>query len=82
MSDSSPRIRANSAVGPLIGRLVGIDEFSQALTNPLLSEHVLNEDTFSKVGLEIIEQTKTLSDMLHRNIPATDKRYTVSMSRL
>lgn len=74
--------REKSAVGALIGRLVGIDAFSQALTSPLLGEHVFNEQTFSKAGLEIIEQTKTLSDILHRNIPATGKRYKVSMTRL
>ena len=74
--------RENSAVSSLIGRLVGIDAFSQALTNPLLSGHVFNARTFSKLGLATIAQTKTLSDVLHRNIPARDTRYKVSMTRL
>jgi prostaglandin-endoperoxide synthase 2 len=72
--------RVKSAVGPLIGRLVGIDAFSQALTTPLLGEHIYNEQTFSQAGLEIIDATSTLSDLLHRNIPETGKRYKVSMT--
>ncbi len=75
-------VRANSAVAPLIGRLVGIDAFSQALTNPLLAPSVFNEKTFTRTGLRIIEQTKSLSDILHRNIPNAGKRYTVSLTRL
>ena len=30
-----------------MGRLVGIDAFSQALTNPLLAPRTYNADTFS-----------------------------------
>lgn len=75
-------VRDRAAVGALIGRLVGIDAFSQALTNPLLNPHIFNEQTFSASGLRIIEQTQRLSDIVHRNIPATDRHYTVSMTRL
>lgn len=73
--------RENSAVGALIGRLVGIDAFSQALTNPLLAENIFNEKTFSPIGMEIIQTTRNLSDVLHRNIPQTDKRFKVSMTQ-
>lgn len=62
-------VRKGSALPPLIGRMVGIDAFSQALTNPLLSEHLFNEDTFSPKGMEIINNTNTLSEIVHRNIP-------------
>ena len=34
----------------LIGRMVGVDAFSQALTNPLLAPRVFNERTFSERG--------------------------------
>jgi prostaglandin-endoperoxide synthase 2 len=64
------QVRENSALPSLIGRLVGIDAFSQALTNPLLSEHVFNERTFSPLGWEVIQNTRTLSDIVQRNIPA------------
>src|SRR6201999_1964899 len=34
----------------LLLRMVGVDAFSQALTNPLLSEHVFNAETFTDWG--------------------------------
>jgi len=58
---------------PLVGRLIGIDAFLRFLTNPLLAENVFNPETFL-VGWEDSEY-KTLSDLLHRNIPKTVKKY-------
>jgi prostaglandin-endoperoxide synthase 2 len=75
-------VREHAAVGALIGRLVGIDAFSQALTNPLLNPNIFNARTFTTTGLRIINETQRLADMLHRNIPATNRRYTVSLTRL
>jgi prostaglandin-endoperoxide synthase 2 len=74
-------VRENSALPSLIGRLVGIDAFSQALTNPLLSEHIFNERTFSAAGWEIVRSPITLSDLVNRNTPATGKRYNVTFYR-
>ena len=62
-------MRPNSALPPLIGRMVGVDAFSQALTNPLLSINVFNEETFSQVGWKIIHDTKRLGDVVRRNVP-------------
>jgi len=59
----------NSPLPPLILRFVAIDAFSQALTNPLLSEHVFKPETFSQYGWETIQTTATLRDILARNIP-------------
>lgn len=73
-------LRPNSALPPLVGRLIGIDAFSQAFTNPLLAENVFNPETFSPVGWEEIMNTKTLSQLLHRNIPE-GKDYRVSFYR-
>lgn len=70
-------LRANSALPPLVGRLIGIDAFSQAFTNPLLAENVFNPETFSPVGWEEIMNTKTLSQVLNRNVPP-GKEYRVS----
>ena len=42
--------RPNSVLPSLIGRMVGVDAFSQALTNPLLAPRVFNEQTFSPLG--------------------------------
>lgn len=73
-------LRQNSALPPLVGRLIGIDAFSQAFTNPLLAENVFNPETFSPVGWEEIQNTKTLSQVVHRNIPQ-GKNYRVSFYR-
>lgn len=73
-------LRPNSALPPLVGRLIGIDAFSQAFTNPLLAENIFNPETFSPVGWEIIHDTKTLSQLVHRNIPE-GKTYRVSFDR-
>jgi prostaglandin-endoperoxide synthase 2 len=74
-------VRPNSVLPSLIGRLVAIDAFSQAFTNPLLSPRVFNPHTFSPLGWDLIRTTSTLSDLLHRNIPDTGRRYEVTMTR-
>ncbi|MEH2295827.1 peroxidase family protein [Nostoc sp.] len=73
-------LRPNSALPPLVGRLIGIDAFSQAFTNPLLAENIFNPETFSPVGWEEIQNTKTLSQVVHRNIPQ-GKNYRISFYR-
>jgi len=62
--DIAPR----AALPPLTGRMVAFDAFSHAFTNPLLSEQVFNERTFSKEGMETIHATHTLEDILNRNL--------------
>lgn len=59
----------NSPLPGLLLRMVAVDAFSQALTNPLLSEHVYNEETFSLWGFEVIQQTGSLAAILARNVP-------------
>jgi prostaglandin-endoperoxide synthase 2 len=58
----------NAVLGPLITRIIGIDALSHVLTNPLLAENIYNKNTFSPIGLEIIQETKTLSDLINRNV--------------
>ena len=48
-------VRTNAALPLLAAELVAVDAFSQALTNPLLSDHLFNEQTFTKVGMEVIK---------------------------
>jgi prostaglandin-endoperoxide synthase 2 len=57
----------------LLLRMVAVDAFSQALTNPLLSEHVFNANTFTQWGLDLINNTSKLGDILARNVPARGK---------
>ena len=71
----------SSVLPMLIGALVSIDAFSQALTNPLLNPAIYHERTFSPLGLEIIGGTRRLTDILHRNLPAGSPRYFVSLTR-
>lgn len=56
-----------SAVPPLIGRMVAADAFSHALTNPLLAPAVYNTATFTQAGLDIINATGSLADLVARN---------------
>ena len=62
----------NAVLGALASRLIGIDALSHVLTNPLLAESIYNKDTFSAVGWEIIHETKTLSDLVNRNVVGGD----------
>ncbi|WP_414527527.1 peroxidase family protein [Nodularia chucula] len=71
-------VRENSTIPPLVARLIGIDAFSQALTNPLLSPNIFNKETFSPVGWEIIQSTNTVSDLVNRNVPDSDRKYKVT----
>jgi prostaglandin-endoperoxide synthase 2 len=56
------------ALPALMGTMVGVDAFTQALTNPLLSDTVFGQQTFSEVGLAEIAVTDTLRDVVHRNL--------------
>ena len=71
---------AGSVVSFLIGRLVSVDAFSQALTNPLLSSNLFHEGTFTRAGLEIIASTSTLSEIVHRNIPPGSGPYRITLA--
>jgi prostaglandin-endoperoxide synthase 2 len=73
--------RPNAVVPGLIGRLVAIDAFSQALTNPLLAPNVFNANTFTPWGMELIQEPQTLSGILHRNLPEGSRQFYVSMTR-
>ncbi|WP_222308085.1 peroxidase family protein [Rhizobium leguminosarum] len=58
----------NTPMPPLLGAMIALDAFSQALNNPLLSSQVYNERTFTAVGMATIEGTTCLWDVLARNI--------------
>jgi heme peroxidase len=66
---------------PLATKIIAIDAFSQAVTNPLLAPRVLNTDTFTPLGMKIIATTRTLSDVLHRNIPEDPRPRFIGMTR-
>jgi prostaglandin-endoperoxide synthase 2 len=78
-------VNLNTPMPMLIGTMVALDAFSQALTNPLLSEHVYNARTFSAWGLGEIERTDSLWSILQRNVsgggPPGMTRDTITMTR-
>ena len=53
--------------GALMTKMVGYDAFTHALTNPLLSRHLFNEETLTPYGLELIADTASLDDIWKRN---------------
>ena len=55
-----------SAVPTLMGTMVAVDAFSQALTNPLLAKGIFGEQTFSKAGMDAINATNRLADIVAR----------------
>ena len=65
----SEDVATNSPLPSLLRTMVAVDAFSQALTNPLLSEHVWpqGQEVFSKTGWEAIIQTNSLRDVVNRN---------------
>lgn len=70
----------NSPLPRLLLIMVGVDAFSQALTNPLLSKNVYNADTFTELGMETINDTSSLRDVLHRNSPRSVGDARISMT--
>ena len=54
--------------GDLMTTMVACDAFSQALTNPLLSKYIFNENTFTRYGMEVIEATSSFEDIARRNV--------------
>jgi prostaglandin-endoperoxide synthase 2 len=87
---------ANSPLPPLILRMVAIDAFSQALTNPLLSQNIWGDEdkkdkngnivegaktkAFTREGLAAITSANTLYDLLVRNGADPGKAF-VGMTR-
>ncbi|MGB3765061.1 MAG: peroxidase family protein [Phormidesmis sp.] len=65
-------------LGALATRMIAVDALSHVLTNPLLAENVYNKETFSAVGWEIIQETKTLSDLVNRNVLISDEKFHIS----
>ncbi|QIE55788.1 heme peroxidase [Pikeienuella piscinae] len=71
----------NAPLPPLILKMVALDAFSQAMTNPLLSEHVFNDRTFSREGMKVIEETGSLRELVLRNTPPGDDDVFIGMTR-
>ena len=55
--------------GDLLYAMVGYDAFTQIYSNPLLSRSVYTARTFTQYGLDLIDQTNSVKDLVLRNIP-------------
>ncbi len=53
-------------MGEMLTTFVAHDAFTQALTNPLLSNEAFTPHTFSEAGWRVINETTTLSDVVNR----------------
>jgi prostaglandin-endoperoxide synthase 2 len=73
-------VTKNAALPTTIGRFVAADAFSMAMTNPLLAARIWNdEDTFTKVGVGIIQETKSFHDLVKRNTRTGNDSFYLSM---
>ena len=61
--------------------MVSVDAFSQALTNPLLSKRVFNKETFTQWGLDLINNTHSLGDILEHQMVGGIGNRIVKMTR-
>ncbi|QJP14969.1 heme peroxidase [Starkeya sp. ORNL1] len=62
-------VNPNTPMPGLMGAMVALDAFSQALTNPLLCASVFNTTTFTEWGMEQIEATPSVFQLVARNVP-------------
>ena len=79
------RPEKNGPLPELVSAMVAMDAFSQALTNPLLSEHVWGNPAnkrlaFTDTGIDLFKKTKRLRDILQRNSTGLGNRF-VGMTR-
>jgi prostaglandin-endoperoxide synthase 2 len=79
------RVEKNGPLPELVSSMVAMDAFSQALTNPLLSEHVWGNPAnkrlaFTEEGIKLIEQTNRLRDIVDRNAKGLGNAF-VGMTR-
>ena len=63
----APWPNSGNLFGTTMMTMVGYDAFTHALTNPLLSQNVLNAEHLTQTGMDIIKVTSKLDDLLKRN---------------
>jgi prostaglandin-endoperoxide synthase 2 len=75
----------NGPLPELLLAMVAMDAFSQALTNPLLSKHVMGDAdnrrlAFTDAGISAVTGTRKLADIVARNTNTLGGRF-VGMTR-
>lgn len=71
-----------AVLGELMALMVGSDAFSQALTNPLLASAVFNVATFSTYGLQTVQGTSKMDQIVQRNAKMQGRRASFGVPRL
>lgn len=74
-------VRVNAALPTLMGTMVAVDAFSQALTNPLLAPGLQNDDVFSRAGSAAVKATEGLADIVARNLTGENAQPLVSFTQ-
>jgi prostaglandin-endoperoxide synthase 2 len=59
--------------GDLMYAMVAYDALTQIYTNPLLSRNVYTTRTFTQYGLDLIDDTNTVQDLVDRNVAGSVK---------
>lgn len=63
---------SGAMMGDLLTTMVANDAFTQALTNPLMAKEVHTAETFGAEGLEIVQGTRRLAQVIARNTGVRD----------
>ena len=64
--------KPNYMFGELMLKMVAYDAFSHAFSNPLVAPAVYNANTFTKKGMQIIDETNSFEDIVNRNAGGND----------
>jgi prostaglandin-endoperoxide synthase 2 len=54
--------------GDLLTQMVAYDAFTQIFTNPLLSKRIYGPQTFTDYGVDLIQRTNWIEDLVNRNV--------------
>lgn len=58
--------------GDLMRTMVAYDAFTQIYTNPLLSQAIHRPEHLTPYGLELIDATTSITELVQRNVPSGD----------
>jgi prostaglandin-endoperoxide synthase 2 len=54
--------------GDLLTQMVAYDAFTQIFSNPLLARRIYGPQTFTDYGVDLIERTNWIEDLVNRNV--------------
>jgi prostaglandin-endoperoxide synthase 2 len=63
---------AGGLFGDLMRTMVAYDAFTQIYTNPLLSQAIHQPEHLTAYGLDLLEDTTSITALVQRNVPAEE----------